>query len=218
MGKDGAGPEIEWEGQSRRKGTLHVAAGASIKFNFSGAFPRFKVIGKDLRKRLPPVIDLLPELALWEPEDHPLDEELLEKLEDRVIKALRGGDPGENRLSIDSKLLEALLALAREGHPNEVLFLLKRDSRGVLAEAVVPQGSKGGKTAAYILPSRLPYDPAIDGSFHSHPSGSPKWSQQDLVVFKRYSVNVIAHNPYTKTSFAAYDNRGNEIGLDVTSG
>ncbi len=199
------------------KGKMVLAENVYIEFDFTD-FPSFKVQPRGVRRTMPPVVDLLPSLAIWD-EQNPSFAGMLTELREKLLKML-GRDAKESKdagamedVSIKRDMLDGLLDIARRTHPNESFFLLKRDATGAISEVVMAQGARGGKTSAYFLPDRIPYDPAIVGSFHSHPSGNGQWSDEDLVAFKRYKINIIAHYPFERNDFKVYDNKGNKISV-----
>jgi hypothetical protein len=53
------------------------------------------------------------------------------------------------------------------------------------------------------------------GSVHSHPSGTPYPSKQDLIFFRSNEVNIIVGRPYTRDSWRAFDRNGNEMSLEI---
>ncbi|MBD3186515.1 hypothetical protein GF325_06790 [Candidatus Bathyarchaeota archaeon] len=204
---------VTWKNGSRTEGFMQIAKNVEVHFNFNQSPPLLKIKPRKARKALPPVIDILPELTLWEMEDAPSWSETLEKLRNALLSALHEemDDDTNITLSIDKRMVEGLLASARDAHPDEVIFLLRRDRNGSISEAILPQGAAGGKTLAYIVPSRLPFDPSLEGSFHSHPSGNCKPSEQDIELFKRYKINIIGCNPYRIENLGFYDNLGDPI-------
>ena len=204
---------VAWIKNSLTKGILKVNEDVGIEFDFKGQ-PSFKISPKEARNLLPRVVDMIPSLVLWDEDDHPSWAEVLQELKDKIIVAL-GSRPAEGAIAIDKKMLDGLLEVARHNHPNESFFLLKKDGRGVLAEAVLPQGTKGGRTMAIFSGDRLPYDKTILASFHSHPSGNGVPSEPDLRVFINYKVNIIAYFPYGDHDFKAYDNKGNRVDLPI---
>nr|MDO8115254.1 hypothetical protein [Candidatus Sigynarchaeota archaeon] len=205
---------VEWAKKSMTKGTLKITSEVFVEFDFKD-YPSFKIFPKEVRTRLPQVVDMLPALVLWDEDNHPTWAEVLQELKAKIT-AILGSNNAPGAPVLDRAMLEGLLDAARRGHPNESFFLLKRDGRGILADVVLPQGAKGGKVAAYFMPDRLPYDAAIEGSFHSHPSGNGAPSEQDLKVFIQYKINVIAYYPYNEKNYKVYNNRGKPIDVEVT--
>lgn len=209
---------IEWDAKRAAKGIMHVPGGGRVEFDFSG-FPRLKLEPKEIKKRLPPLAEIVPSLALWD-EDASSWAGLLVEARDAIVGILSAGSSepsteavtgGARQHVVDRDMLRGLLDACARGHPNESFFLLRRDARGVISEAIVAPGSKGGRVAAIFVPERLPFDRSIVASFHSHPTGNGHWSEQDLRVFIRYPVNIIAHHPYGPNDYVIYDNRGVEI-------
>lgn len=119
--------------------------------------------------------------------------------------------------TIFKSVLEAAIREARKSHPNEFGALLK----GVndITELVpVPNTARGRSTVIF----QLYYNPyggdrvEGDGVIHSHPSGSAHPSKADLFMFSKFpGINIIIGYPYTMDSWAAYDNRGNRIDVEV---
>ncbi len=206
---------VEWDGKKKTKGILHIDGGVLVEFNFDG-MPSFKIQPKEARERLPHPVDLIPALVLWDEDAHPSWAEVLQELKVKLA-AVRGSAAGNGSWmpAIERKLLLGLLDAARRGHPNESFFLLKKGPTGVLDQVILPQGTKGGKVMAIFSPDRLPYDKAIEASFHSHPSSNGTPSDPDLKAFLKYKVNIIAHAPYGEYDYKAFTNKGNPVDLEV---
>ena len=122
------------------------------------------------------------------------------------------------RVNIDRQVLDAMLHLAREQHPHEVILLLrgvakKDDIR--ISELLLPPFASAGTGFAEFPLHMLPIDFTIVGTAHSHPSGSATPSTQDLNNF--YSrVMVILAYPYRESDAAAFNSRGESIMIGVT--
>jgi hypothetical protein len=208
-------PGVEWFVNSQTKGILHVNEEISIEFNVKG-MPSFKIEPKEARARLPQVIELLPELALWDDESEESAPEMLQQLKSKILVIVSGMHMPESDLPrIARKAILGLLEVAKKGHPNESIYLIKRDPLGVLSEVIVPPGGQGGPVMSIFSPSRLPGDRLIEATFHSHPSGNGHWSRQDLRMFVQYKVNIIAYFPYGADNFKVYDAKGNPIDYEV---
>jgi len=116
------------------------------------------------------------------------------------------------------EMLEGLFCMAKDNHPREIFFLLRgRVSNGsvYVDELVFPPSTTFGLGFSSFQPHDVPLDPSIIGSLHSHPSGSPKPSIQDLHnVFG--VVMVILAYPYNLSSTSAYDKSGRPLKVRVT--
>ena len=114
-------------------------------------------------------------------------------------------------------LLEAMLGLAREQHPHEVVLLLRGRTEGDtvrVEDFLVPPLAVGGSGFAEFPLHMLPIDFSIVGTAHSHPSGALKPSIGDLNNF--YSrVMVILAPPYDSMRAAAFNARGEQVPLRV---
>ncbi|MHA1791227.1 MAG: hypothetical protein ACTSVI_01200 [Promethearchaeota archaeon] len=209
---------IEWKNNSKTKGMMHVTDDIQVKFDFSRE-PELSIMPKKFRKVLPPITDLIPELVIWDEKSDLSWFQILLKVRDGIMKTLENHDARSNenkgRYHVSKEMIRSLLKICAEFHPNERLFLLKMDSSGILSQVIVPPGGKGGRRMAFLVPTRLPHDPDVKGTFHSHPSGSGAFSRQDKEVFKQYEVNIIAYYPYLKNNFRAYDNKGMPIDIEL---
>jgi proteasome lid subunit RPN8/RPN11 len=115
------------------------------------------------------------------------------------------------------EMLEGLFCMAKDNHPREIFLLLRgRVSKGstYVDELVFPLGATFGLGFSSFRPHNLPLDPSIIGSLHSHPSGSPKPSIQDMHnVFGL--VMVILAYPYNLSSTSAYDKSGKPLRVRI---
>ncbi len=118
---------------------------------------------------------------------------------------------------IDRQALEAMLHLAREQHPHEVVLLLRGEISNDevhISEFLFPPFATAGRSFAEFPLHMLPIDFTIVGTAHSHPSGSVRPSTQDLNNF--YSrVMIILAFPYREGDMAAYNSKGESIPLGV---
>nr|MDO8119072.1 hypothetical protein [Candidatus Sigynarchaeota archaeon] len=126
--------------ENELRGKLVLAENVYIEFDFKD-FPSFKIQPRSARKSLPPVVDLLPSLAIWD-EESPSFAGMLTELRDKVLKLLErdlkelketSKDDAVQDVSIKRDILDGLLDIARRTHPNESFFLLKKDASGVIA-------------------------------------------------------------------------------------
>jgi proteasome lid subunit RPN8/RPN11 len=109
-------------------------------------------------------------------------------------------------------LIEGLLALCQEQHPNEILGLLRVEG-GVVTEFILPPGASTNERSGIFSPHRMGVDHTVQGSVHSHPTGNPNPSQADLKgVFRKKRFNFIIAAPYNSMdSIKCYDQLGNEL-------
>ncbi|RLF12141.1 MAG: peptidase [Thermoprotei archaeon] len=123
------------------------------------------------------------------------------------------------RILVKREVVEALLVAARNVHPKEVLLLLRgrklKDGALLLEEIIVPPLAIYGYSFSGFNPYLLPLDLSILGVAHSHPSGNPRPSVQDLNV-GRGRVMVIIASPYASDKDVhVYLPSGEEVGYEV---
>ncbi|RLF07862.1 MAG: hypothetical protein DRJ60_01675 [Thermoprotei archaeon] len=114
-------------------------------------------------------------------------------------------------------LFEGLLQLAKDNHPHEIFLLLRGRMEKMTAyveEFIFPIGTTFGLGFSGFSPYSLPLDPSIIGSVHSHPSGLPRPSIQDLHSFFGVIMVIVAY-PYDLTSTAAYHKSGRMLKIRV---
>ncbi|MDY6774621.1 MAG: Mov34/MPN/PAD-1 family protein [Halobacteria archaeon] len=132
-----------------------------------------------------------------------------------------------NVLGIADETVEFILATCRDTHPNEFLGLLSTtqarrlgiDRDGlVITDVVVVPGTESGEAIATMRDEMIPTptNASTVGTVHSHPTGNTIPSQQDLATFsKKGNYHIIVGHPYTRNSWACYDDRGIEREIDV---
>jgi len=115
-------------------------------------------------------------------------------------------------------VVEGLLAMAREIHPNEVIAVLHGDYKaGVLRveEVSLPPQSVYGEGFSAFNPYAMPIDLTIVGVAHSHPSGVSSPSLEDLNNFMG-RVMVILTAPYRGVEDVhVFDGEGNKVSFEV---
>jgi proteasome lid subunit RPN8/RPN11 len=118
---------------------------------------------------------------------------------------------------IDRQALEAMLHLAREQHPHEVIILLrgkvKRDEMWI-TEFLFPPFATSGRRFAESPSHMLPIDFTVIGTAHSHPSGELRPSTTDLNHFYSRIMIILAY-PYRESKVAAFNSRGELLPLVV---
>jgi proteasome lid subunit RPN8/RPN11 len=119
---------------------------------------------------------------------------------------------------IKRSCLNLILECAKSSYPNEFGGLLRvdKDLKDVVSELVVLPGTISGDSHAIFKLHMLPIDLTIIGTVHSHPSFSPNPSDADIDLFRKHGkVHIIAANPYSETSWKAYDHKGNTIEMKI---
>ncbi len=117
-------------------------------------------------------------------------------------------------MKIRRELLDALIEIARKNHPMEFLALLT--GRKNVIEEFVYLPFQQGETFAFFDSSLIPLGMKVYGTAHSHPSSSPRPSDQDLATFASIGrVHVIVYYPYCRNCFKIYDRNGREIELEI---
>ncbi|TFG02624.1 MAG: hypothetical protein EU540_01180 [Promethearchaeota archaeon] len=117
---------------------------------------------------------------------------------------------------IQRDLLNGMFALCRNQHPREILGLLRVDN-GVVKEYILPPGALTSYQDGVFFPSRLPLDPSLEGTVHSHPSGNPYPSLGDLNnVFKLKKFHFILAFPYNGLDCVkCFDKNGHELKFKI---
>ncbi len=121
-----------------------------------------------------------------------------------------------NEILIKKELLEGILALCQEQHPREILGLL-RFEKGFVSEFILPPGALTSVSSGIFSPSRIPLDPSLEGTIHSHPSGNPNPSLGDINgVFKIKRFHFIIAYPYNSLNCVkCFDTYGYEISFRI---
>jgi len=122
------------------------------------------------------------------------------------------------KVVVKREVVDALLAVAKALHPKEALLLLRGRRRGgslIVEEALIPPSATFGLGFASYNPFTLPIDPSIVGAAHSHPSGDPLPSAEDLNL-GRGALTMIAASPYRGTvDVHIYTAEGRELIYEV---
>ena len=117
--------------------------------------------------------------------------------------------------AILGSVIDMIMASAKDSHPNEFACSLRAED-GIITEVILVPGTISGNTSAILRLHMLPIDFSIVGTAHSHPSPNYNPSPADLGLFSKYgNVHLIAHYPYRRSSWRAYDRYGQFIDLVV---
>jgi len=90
------------------------------------------------------------------------------------------------KVVLPSTVADSLLEMAKLAYPLEMLALLRGEKRGdgvYVEELLFAPLSKHGSSSVYFRLDLMPMDFTIVGLAHSHPSGIPKPSLDDLHNF-----------------------------------
>ncbi|KAA0002780.1 MAG: hypothetical protein FE044_02465 [Thermoplasmata archaeon] len=118
---------------------------------------------------------------------------------------------------IERECLETIKEGAKALHPREFLALLSvGNDKSIISEIVMlPQMTYGKRHATFNI-YMAPIDFSIVGTVHSHPSGYPVPSQDDLITFSKNGIiHIIIAYPYDDTSWKAYNSNGEEVKLKI---
>ena len=86
----------------------------------------------------------------------------------------------------------------------------------VFTEFILPPGAITSRTSGIFSPIRLPLTLDYQGTIHSHPSGVPYPSLQDLnSVFKSLTFHFIVGFPYRLNNVKCFDKNGSELQFKV---
>lgn len=122
------------------------------------------------------------------------------------------------KVVLSSGVIHSLLDLARRAHPREMLLLLRgrKDKDAIkIDEVLFAPLSQHGESSAYFRFDLLPIDFTIIGLAHSHPSGNPYPSLEDLHHFIG-KVMLILTPPYNGfKDIHAYNSEGESISVYV---
>ncbi|MGQ0537023.1 MAG: Mov34/MPN/PAD-1 family protein [Methanobacteriota archaeon] len=113
--------------------------------------------------------------------------------------------------------LEMILAGCRDVHPMEFNAVLRAEGDTVTELLLVP-GSISGEAHAFMMLYNLPIDSSLIGTVHGHPGGVPYPSDADLQLFRHFGhTHLIVAEPYTRSTWRAFDMNGREIRLEVVA-
>ena len=123
-------------------------------------------------------------------------------------------------VKFEKSVVDSILSHALDMYPREAILLLrgKKDRDEILIDEIVvpPLATHGVRFSAFPT-HMLPMDLRIMGVSHSHPSGNPEPSVQDLNhIYGR--IMVIAAHPFQSyTDIAVFDKDGRRLRWQLTS-
>lgn len=124
-------------------------------------------------------------------------------------------DARANVTSIKKRTLKMILEASKSSYPEEFGAFLRAE-KGVIRELILLPGTVTGERHASFKLYMLPIDFTIVGTVHSHPSGACYPSEADLLLFSKYGwVHIIACMPYDRSSWVAFNMRGEPKELQV---
>lgn len=104
---------------------------------------------------------------------------------------------------------------AKSTYPDEFLCMT-REVDGIITEMLMLPGTVFGDEHSFLNQWMSPIDFSIAGSAHSHPGYSNEPSDADKDFFSNMGgVHFITCQPYDRTSWKAYNSRGEEIELKI---
>jgi proteasome lid subunit RPN8/RPN11 len=117
--------------------------------------------------------------------------------------------------AITGKVLDMIIAAAKETHPNEFVCALRADGDTINEILLLPGAIQGDSHALFNL-HHLPVDFSIVGIAHSHPVPDDTPSEEDLRTFSNFgSVQIIIGFPYNRSTWTAYSREGDAMRLEV---
>jgi proteasome lid subunit RPN8/RPN11 len=122
-------------------------------------------------------------------------------------------------VSIDQRLLQAILEGAGRLYPKEMVLLLRGEKKKNLVrvrELVVPPLATYGSSFANIRLHMLPMDFSIVGTVHSHPSGVLTPSTADLNHVFGIVLMIVGFPFADERNVAAYNRNGEKVTLQMT--
>ena len=123
-------------------------------------------------------------------------------------------------IKFEKSVVDSILSHALDMYPREAILLLrgkKKKDEILIDEIVVPPLATHGVRFSAFPSYMLPMDLRVMGVSHSHPSGNPEPSVQDLNhVYGR--IMVIAAYPFQSYSdIVVFDKDGNRLLWQLTS-
>jgi len=119
-------------------------------------------------------------------------------------------------IHIERDVIENIMLLARENHPNEFLAFLDgkiENNQLILSGLLYQEYYATENSAAPIF--HFP-DKSFYGSVHSHPGNSNRPSNADRQFFRKIGIiNIIICKPYNFENIRFYNHEGEEIAVEI---
>ena len=117
--------------------------------------------------------------------------------------------------AVDVDFIDGFNESARSCYPDEFLCMV-RQTEGVVDEMVLLPGTVFGDSHSFLSEWMSPIDFSIAGTAHSHPGYSNEASDDDLTLFANMGgIHFITCQPYDRTSWRAYNSKGEEVELEI---
>lgn len=151
----------------------------------------------------------IPILSSWKSKNTPAINDIIIQMVNMMDNLIL------NEINVKKELLIGILALCREQHPREILGLLRLEG-SIITEFILPPGALTSTKSGIFFPHRIPFDLSLKGTIHSHPSGNPYPSSQDLEsIFTKMQFHFITGFPYNLQSTKCFDRNGNELKFNL---
>lgn len=138
---------------------------------------------------------------------------------DKLIGYLLGNDKQEFlEVHIDAILIDEIINIAIESHPNEFIALLegKIEKKVLKIKGLVFLPGETSNEGAVMQTFMKPISTGTIGSVHSHPGFNASPSNADLYFFSKNGLfHLIIAEPYNRNSIRAYNTVGAEIGYKI---
>lgn len=122
------------------------------------------------------------------------------------------------KVCVDQTVIDSVIFYAKKSYPNEFLAMFDgyvKDKVLYISGLIFLPGERSHTSATFndwlIPPSQKKW-----GSVHSHPGGSARPSNADLITFSKHGpFHIIVCEPYSLATMKAYDSYGNLTSFEV---
>ncbi|MBI4258874.1 MAG: Mov34/MPN/PAD-1 family protein [Thaumarchaeota archaeon] len=124
-------------------------------------------------------------------------------------------------LRISRQVIDGLLSYAKNCHPREGILLLRgkrKKNEVIIKDLIIPPFAVHDYHYSSFPTHMLPLDLSILGIAHSHPSGSPHPSLQDLNNFYGIIMIIMGYPYGTEDDILAFDREGNQLQYTIYHG